>query len=229
MRDNRSGKHAEVRACALEQAFGRHVSLGQRERRTGTFDAVDSFNRRASTVTASMSASQSENTRSESHTGNRINGTKGYTIRDGSRDRVPVFGVLCPDRRCCHVESVSGGKVARVGVDAGVWRYARDTALGGSSGCRARPRVRSRSRGTARVGWWWAGVRVRSACAWPARSGMVAVPREPNDWFMVAERGSARPRPRPRRKAGKKDPCGVSGGCVCVRVSYGATRSSAKS
>ena len=57
MRDNRSGKHAEVRACALEQAFGRHVSLGQRERRTGTFDAVDSFNRRASTVTASMSAS----------------------------------------------------------------------------------------------------------------------------------------------------------------------------
>ena len=126
MRDNRSGKHTEVRACALEQAFGRHVSLGQRERRTGTFDAVDSFNRRASTVTASMSASRSEVTRSESHTGNRINGTKGYTIRDGSRDRVPVFGVLCPDRRCCHVESVSGGKVARVGVDAGVWRYARE-------------------------------------------------------------------------------------------------------
>jgi hypothetical protein len=132
MRDNRSGEHAEVRACALKQAFGRHVSLGQlRETRIGTFDAVDSFNRRASTVAASMSASRSEVTRSESQTGNRINGTKGDTMRDGSQDRVPFRSALS---RSSLLPCLSRCWGAKLHVRRGCWRLGmRYPARGGWS------------------------------------------------------------------------------------------------
>ena len=75
------------------------------------------------------------------------------------------FGVLCPDRRCCHVESVLGGKAAR---------SALVLAFGYAVSPRARRLERGcgRGRGTRGSGGG-AGVRVRSACAWPA-SDMVA-------------------------------------------------------
>ena len=186
MRDNRSGKHAEVRACALEQAFGRHVSLGQRERRTGTFDAVDSFNRRASTVTASMSASQSENTRSESHTGNRINGTKGYTIRDGSRDRVPFSECFVPIVVVAMLSRCRGAKLhasALMLAFGGMRGIPRSEAQRGCRG--ARVRVRSWSR-HGRVGWW-SQVGARPVRVYVAGKRHGGLPREPNDWLRNAE------------------------------------------
>lgn len=88
-----------------------------------------------------------------------------------------LFGVLCPDRRCCHVESVSGGKAAR-----SAWMLAFGYAV---SRAEAGARVRSRSR-HARVGRWCRCARPVRVCVAGKWHG--GLPREPNDWLRTERR-----------------------------------------
>ena len=86
-----------------------------------------------------------------------------------------LFGVLCPDRRCCHVESVSGGKAAR-----SAWMLAFGYAV---SRAEAGARVRSRH---ARVGRWCRCARPVRVCVAGKWHG--GLPREPERFGCEPER-----------------------------------------